>query len=63
MNKDKLNQSSMEEKDIVDRAKAVLIKHLSMTEQQAHRFIEKQAMDMRVNKTAVAEGILKTYES
>ena len=53
----------MEEKDIVDRAKVVLIKHLSMTEQQAHRFIEKQAMDMRVNKTAVAEGILKTYES
>lgn len=48
---------------IIDRAKCVLISYLSMTEQEAHRYIEKQAMDMRITKRAVAEGILKMYEN
>lgn len=48
---------------IIDRAKCVLIQHLNMTEQNAHRYIEKQAMDMRITRRAVAEGILKTYET
>ena len=39
-----------------------LIQYLSMTESQAHRYIEKQAMDMRLPKRAVAESILNTYE-
>lgn len=47
----------------VDRAKCILIQYLSMTEAQAHKFIEKQAMDMRISKSAVAEGIIKTYET
>ncbi|MCL2084704.1 MAG: ANTAR domain-containing protein [Oscillospiraceae bacterium] len=34
-----------------------------MSEQDAHRFMEKQAMDLRSTRRAVAEGILKTYES
>ena len=48
---------------IIDRAKCILISYLNMNEQQAHRYIEKQAMDMRMSKRAIAEGILKTYES
>lgn len=56
-------QRKLEEMKVIDRAKCLLIQCLSMTESQAHRFIEKQAMDMRISKTAVAEGILKTYES
>ena len=47
---------------IVDRAKCILISRMSMSEQDAHRFIEKQAMDMRSSKRAIAEGILKVYE-
>ena len=47
---------------IVDRAKCILISHINMSEQEAHRYIEKQAMDMRTTKRAVAEAILKTYE-
>jgi len=47
---------------VVDRAKCLLISYLSMTEQEAHRFIEKQAMDMRATKRLIAEGIIKTYE-
>lgn len=46
---------------IVDRAKCILISHLKMNEQEAHRYIEKQAMDMRSTKRAIAERILETY--
>lgn len=48
---------------LIDRAKCVLIQYLHITEPQAHRYIEKQAMDMRISKKEVAQGILKTYES
>jgi response regulator NasT len=48
---------------IVDRAKWILISNLKMTEQEAHRFIEKQAMDIRATRREIAERILKTYES
>lgn len=47
---------------IVNRAKCVLVSYMKITEQEAHRFIEKQAMDRRISKRAIAEGILRTYE-
>ena len=43
------------------RTKCILVEYLRMSEQQAHRYIEKQAMDMRTSKKDVAENILKTY--
>ena len=46
---------------VTDRAKCILISHMNMSEQDAHRYIEKQAMDLRSTKRAVAEGILKVY--
>lgn len=46
---------------IVNRAKWTLIEALGMTEAQAHRYIEKQAMDQRMGKSEIALGILKTY--
>ena len=46
----------------VDRAKYLLIENLSMTEAEAHRYIEKRAMDLRVTKLQVAEEIIKTYK-
>ena len=58
----KLRQT-IEDIRIIDRAKCTLISHLSMSEQEAHRYIEKQAMDMRTTKRMIAEGILKTYEN
>lgn len=57
---------SMEEKmveiRIVNRAKCLLIEQLKMTEQEAHRYIEKQAMDRCVTRRTVAENILSTYK-
>lgn len=48
---------------LVSRAKCVLIQYLNMTEAEAHRFIEKRAMDRRVTGREVALDILKMYES
>lgn len=55
-------QNRIEEIRRIDRAKCVLIQRLGMTEDQAHRYIEKQAMDLRISRRQVAEAILKTYE-
>lgn len=55
-------QQKIENIRYVDRAKCVLIQNLHMTEAQAHRYIEKHAMDMRVSKREVAEKILLLYE-
>lgn len=46
---------------IIDRAKWVLIDYLKMSEEQAHRYIEKQAMDLRIPRIEAAKNILKTY--
>jgi response regulator NasT len=57
----KLKQK-IEDIRIIDRAKCILISRLNLSEEEAHRSIEKQAMDMRASKRIVAEGILKMYE-
>jgi len=56
-------KQKIEDIRIVDRAKCILISHMNMSENEAHRYIEKQAMDMRASKRSIAEGILKTYEN
>lgn len=48
---------------VIDRAKYILFSHYKMSEEEAHRYIEKQAMDMRVTRRNIAENILKTYDS
>lgn len=55
-------KNQINEMRLCDRAKAALMKYLNLTEPQAHRFIVKQAMDMRITKTEVAQNILKTYD-
>ena len=54
-------EEKMEEIRVVNRAKWVLISELKMTEPDAHRYIEKQAMDRCVPKRRVAEEIISTY--
>ena len=56
-------QEKIEEIRLVDRAKCALIQYLDMTEPQAHRYLEKQAMDMRCTRREIAEAVLRTYES
>ena len=54
-------EEKMEEIRMVNRAKWLLISELKMSEPDAHRYIEKQAMDCCVSKKEIAESIIKTY--
>ena len=47
---------------LIDRAKLTLIQYLKMSEEESHKYIEKQAMDLRITKVEVAKNILKIYE-
>ena len=55
-------EEKMEDIRVVNRAKWLLIDQLKMTEAQAHRYIEKQAMDRCVSRRTIAENILSTYK-
>lgn len=48
---------------LLNRAKLVLMQVLKLSEPQAHHYIERQAMDLRITKREVAEGIISTYET
>lgn len=55
-------EEKMSEIRIVNRAKWALIEACKMTEADAHRYIEKQAMDRCITKREIAESILQTYK-
>ncbi len=48
---------------IVNRAKWLLIERLGMTEQDAHSYIEKEAMNRRRTSREIAEEIIRMYEN
>ena len=58
----KMLRDMVNEMKLVNRAKCVLIEYLKISEKEAHRQIQKRAMDQRVTLTEVAADILKTYE-
>ena len=47
----------------MDRAKLVLIECLKMSEENAHHYIERQAMNMRCTKAEIAQSIIRTYKN
>lgn len=55
-------QTKLEDLRLINRAKLSLMSYLNMSEADAHRYIEKQAMDQRITKRKVAQNILRTYE-
>ena len=55
-------EEKMEKIRIINRAKLLLMEQLKMTEKEAHRFIEKQAMDRCVTRITIAQSILSTYK-
>jgi response regulator NasT len=52
----------IEEMRIINRAKTTLMKYLKFTEPQAHKYIEKQAMNNRQTRLETALKILAQYE-
>lgn len=54
-------EEKMEEIRLINRAKWLLIEKKNMTEPDAHRYIEKQAMDTSKTKREIASGIIREY--
>ena len=54
-------KEKMEEIRLINRAKMLLMQNLSMTEDNAHKYIEKEAMNRCVKKIAIAEEVIKSY--
>ncbi len=52
----------IDEMRLINRAKCALMQYLKLTEPEAHRYIEKQAMDTRSTRKEVALRILSAYE-
>lgn len=55
-------RKKLDEIRLIDRAKCVLIEYEHLTERQAHRYLEKQAMDGRLSRRDVAVSLLREYE-
>lgn len=54
-------EDKMTEIRLVNKAKWLLISELHMSEPEAHRYIEKQAMDRCISRKCIAEDIIRTY--
>ena len=54
-------EEKMAEIRLVNKAKWLLISELHMSEPDAHRYIEKQAMDRCVGRRCISEEIIRTY--
>ena len=54
-------EEKMKEIRLVNRAKGLLMENLKFTEQEAHRYIEKAAMDNCKKKAEIAQNIINTY--
>ena len=54
-------KDKVEEIKVVSRAKMLLMEKLKMTEDDAHRHLDKTAKDQRITKKEVAENIINMY--
>jgi len=55
-------KKKMEEIKIIYRAKLMIMKEYNMTEQQAHRYIQKHAMDTRKSPREIADRMIKSHQ-
>lgn len=56
-------EAKMKEIRLINRAKWLLIDRYNMSEEEAHKYIEKTAMDNCATRGEIAEIIIRTYES
>ena len=56
--KNKAKERTQEEKQTIDRAKRLLMERNNMSEEEAHRYIQKTSMDSGTNLVEMAEMIL-----
>lgn len=51
----------MQDRKVIEKAKWILVEKMNMTEPQAHRYIQKRAMDTRTSQIKVAEEIILSF--
>lgn len=52
----------VEDIKIIDRAKCLLIQYKKMTEEEAHKYIEKHAMESRITRRELADKLIEHLE-
>lgn len=55
-------RQKLEDEKIINRAKLILMEVLCMSEDQAHKYIEKESMNRGVTRVETAYDILRTYD-
>ena len=56
-------EEKMEELRLVNRAKWLLIEKEGLSEDEAHRYITRQAMERRISKKQIARELLQSYHA
>ncbi len=56
-------KAKYEELRLVSKAKCYLIQYKGLTEEKAHRYIEKDAMDKRISKSEISLRIINKWKS
>jgi AmiR/NasT family two-component response regulator len=59
--KDKPKQRSAEERELILKAKLLLMDRNNMTEEEAHRYLQKHSMDSGTNLVEMAEMVLRMF--
>ena len=54
-------RKKMNELSVVTKAKCLLIQMRSMTEEEAHHYLERRAMEEGQTKMEIAAGIIRVY--
>lgn len=55
-------KSKDNERETINKAKKLLMEHMHLTEDEAHRKIQKQSMDKGIAKIKIADAIILMYE-
>ncbi len=59
--KDKPKERSAEERELIHKAKLVLMDRNNMSEEEAHRYLQKTSMDSGTNLVEMSEMVLKMF--
>lgn len=54
--------NKLQEIKIIDKAKCLLIEKENLSEQQAHRYLEKKAMDTQCSRLQIAKRLIDKYQ-
>ena len=55
-------EQKLKDMKIISKAKLLLIINQDLSEEEAHKYIEKKAMDLRLARVQIAQEIIKEYE-